>query len=51
MAEPLDLERASIEPGVAGIIAPTARHFVEPIGAVRFVVEFLRDSVDERASS
>ena len=31
-----------LRPGVDGIIAPEAAHFVQPQGNVRFVVEFLR---------
>jgi tellurite resistance-related uncharacterized protein len=32
-----------LTPGRDGIVAPEAPHEVEPRGAVRFVVEFLRD--------
>lgn len=31
-----------LAPGISGIIAPETAHRVEPVGAVRFRVEFLR---------
>lgn len=36
-----------LRPGVFGIIAPELEHRVEPVGAVRFHVEFLRMSAAE----
>jgi tellurite methyltransferase len=41
-----------LSPGVPGIVIPEIRHYVEPIGTVRFLVEFYQradsDSEDDR---
>lgn len=41
-----------LSPGAPGIVIPEIRHHVEPIGAVRFFVEFYKrrdsDSGDDR---
>jgi tellurite resistance-related uncharacterized protein len=36
------LEEFVLGPGTAGIVEPTIRHEVEPVGRVRFYVEFFR---------
>ncbi|MGI9524887.1 MAG: DUF1971 domain-containing protein [Hyphomicrobiaceae bacterium] len=36
-------ERYILSPGKSGVIAPIARHRVEPLGPVAFYIEFLRD--------
>ena len=36
-------ERQILLPGKSGVIAPIARHRVEPLGPVSFYVEFLRE--------
>ena len=41
-----DLEEHVLSPGSVGVVAPEVPHEVEPIGHVRFFVEFLR-RVDE----
>lgn len=37
------LEEHVLTPGRAGIVAPEVPHEVEPLGSVRFFVEFLRE--------
>ncbi len=39
-----EVEEHVLSPGIDGVVEPTVPHQVEPIGAVRFFVEFLRSS-------
>ena len=36
------LEEFELDPGSAGVVEPTIKHEVEPLGPVRFYVEFFR---------
>jgi tellurite resistance-related uncharacterized protein len=40
----LETEEHVLTPGIAGIVEPEVPHEVEPLGEVRFYVEFLRQT-------
>jgi tellurite methyltransferase len=46
LLEPFD-EEQRLEGGAVGIVLPGVEHEVQPLGAVRFFVEFLRAAAEE----
>ena len=42
------IEEVILQPGTEGVVAPGQEHEVEPIGEVRFHVEFLRQAEESK---